>query len=48
MASNIHVIRKVARTAFLGCLTAATTLGQQPTFDAASVKVVKLATHPVF
>ncbi len=37
-----------ARTAFLGCLTVAMTLGQQPAFDAASVKVVKLASHPVF
>jgi uncharacterized protein (TIGR03435 family) len=37
-----------ARTAFLSCLTAAMTLGQQPTFDAASVRVVKLATHPIF
>jgi uncharacterized protein (TIGR03435 family) len=28
--------------------TAATLLGQQPSFDAASIKVVKLASHPVF
>lgn len=41
-------MRAFARTAFLGCLTAATALGQQPAFDAASVKVVKLASHPVF
>jgi uncharacterized protein (TIGR03435 family) len=40
--------RAFARTAFLCCLTTATTLGQQLTFDAASVKVVKLAAHPVF
>ncbi len=37
-----------ARTAFLGCLTAAMIQGQQPAFDVASVKVVKLASHPVF
>jgi hypothetical protein len=45
-------MRAFARTAFLGCLTAAMTAGQQagqqPAFDAASVKVVKLAIHPVF
>ena len=38
------MIRVVAVGAFLGCLA----LGQQPTFDAASVKIVNLATHPVF
>jgi uncharacterized protein (TIGR03435 family) len=38
----------VLRTAFVGCLAAAISLGQQPTFDAVSVKVVKLASHPVF
>jgi uncharacterized protein (TIGR03435 family) len=32
----------------LGCLTATTSLGQQPTFDVASVKVVELSTHPAF
>ena len=40
--------RGLAQPAFLGCLTAAMALGQQPSFDAASVKVVKLASHPVF
>jgi uncharacterized protein (TIGR03435 family) len=34
--------------AFLGCLTAVMTLGQLPRFDAASIKVVKLASHPIF
>jgi uncharacterized protein (TIGR03435 family) len=42
------MMRAIARTAFLGCLTITTIMAQQPTFDAASVKVVKLATHPVF
>src|SRR5580658_3505251 len=46
------MMRAFARTAFLGCLTTVMTVGQQPgqqpTFDAASVKVVKLASHPVF
>jgi hypothetical protein len=41
-------MRIFARAALVGCLAAAMTLGQQPRFDAASVKVVKLATHPVF
>jgi uncharacterized protein (TIGR03435 family) len=36
------------RTAILGCLTAIATLGQGPAFDVVSVKVVKLASHPVF
>ena len=42
------MMRAFARTAFLGYLTAVAILGQQPTFDAASVKVVKLASHPPF
>jgi len=42
------MMRPFARTALFGCITAAVTLGQQPTFDAASVKLVKLASHPVF
>lgn len=37
-----------ARAAYLGCFAAAIALGQPPTFEAASVKVVKLAAHPVF
>lgn len=45
---TISVCRIFARTAFLGSLTATLALGQQPTFDAASIKVVKLASHPVF
>src|SRR5277367_126520 len=36
------------RVAFLGCLTAAMSWGQQSNFDVASVKVVKLGSHPVF
>src|SRR5579862_5487272 len=36
------------RTAILGWLTAIALLGQEPAFDAVSVKVVKLASHPVF
>jgi uncharacterized protein (TIGR03435 family) len=41
-------MRVFAATLFLGCLTAPMTPGQQPTFDAVSIKVVKLANHPVF
>lgn len=41
----MHVL---ARTAFLGYFTALMIPGQQPTFEAASVKVVKLASHPAF
>lgn len=41
-------MRALTGVAVLGCVTAPITLGQQPTFDAASVKVVKLASHPVF
>ena len=41
-------MRAFTRLAFFGCITAAITLGQQPTFDVASVKLVKLASHPVF
>src|SRR5215469_3148 len=36
------------RTALLACLTAGMALGQQPAFDAASIKMVKLSTHPAF
>ena len=32
----------------LGCLSVAGSLGQQPTFDVASVKSVNLASHPTF
>jgi uncharacterized protein (TIGR03435 family) len=32
----------------LGCVTAAIMVGQQPTFEAASVKMVNLASHPSF
>ena len=41
-------MRTFALIALLGCLTAVMTPGQEPTFDVASVKVVKLASHPVF
>lgn len=41
-------MRSLLITVYFGCLTAAMTLGQQQTFDAASVRVVKLASHPVF
>lgn len=41
-------IRICALTIGLNCLTAAAVPGQQPSFDAASVKVVKLASHPAF
>jgi uncharacterized protein (TIGR03435 family) len=34
--------------AALGCITAALAMAQQPAFDAASIKVVQLASHPVF
>ena len=33
---------------FVGCLVTAGALGQEPSFDAASVKVVELKSHPVF
>jgi uncharacterized protein (TIGR03435 family) len=36
------------RTAILSWLAAVAVLGQEPAFDAASVKVVRLAPHPVF
>ena len=38
----------LTRSVFFGGLAAATTWGQQPAFEAASVKVVKLASHPAF
>ena len=38
----------LTRAAVLGSLAAVVMLAQQPIFDAASVKVVKLASHPVF
>jgi uncharacterized protein (TIGR03435 family) len=38
----------LTRTAMLGCLSAVAMLGQKPAFDAVSIKVVKLASHPVF
>ncbi len=41
-------MRVFARAAAFACLTAAMTLGQPKAFDAASVKVVQLASHPVF
>ena len=36
------------RAAFLGCLMVAIVRGQNPAFDVVSIKVVNLATHPVF
>jgi uncharacterized protein (TIGR03435 family) len=42
------MMRAFALAALFGCMTAAITQGQQPSFDAASVKVVKLASHPKF
>jgi uncharacterized protein (TIGR03435 family) len=42
------MMRMFGRTALLVCLTAALTLGEQASFDAASVKLVKLASHPAF
>ncbi len=41
-------MRVFATTALLLCLTGGMAVGQQPAFDAASIKVVKLASHPVF
>lgn len=38
----------LTRTAMLGLLSAVAMLGQKPAFDAVSVKVVKLASHPLF
>jgi uncharacterized protein (TIGR03435 family) len=42
------MMRAFALAALFGCMTAVITQGQQPSFDAASVKVVKLASHPKF
>jgi uncharacterized protein (TIGR03435 family) len=42
------MMRIPTQMAILGCITAALTPGQQLSFDAASVKTVKLASHPVF
>ena len=39
---------RLLQVTLLGCIAAAIIPGQQPTFDAASVKMVKLASHPVF
>src|SRR6266700_3360382 len=41
-------MRAIFQATALGCLLAAVSLGQRPTFDVASVKTVKLAPHPVF
>ena len=41
-------MRARARAALLGGLLAAVSTGQEPAFDAASVKLVKPASHPVF
>lgn len=41
-------MRALVQTAVAGYLSVAITLGQQPTFDAASVKRVNLASHPIF
>jgi len=38
----------ITRAALSGCFLAASCLAQQPTFDAASVKAVNLASHPTF
>ena len=38
----------VALTSFPCCLIIAAALGQEPTFDAASIKVVELKSHPIF
>ncbi len=42
------IVRAFAHAASLACLTAVIALGQESTFDVASVKVVKLGSHPVF
>jgi hypothetical protein len=41
-------MRVFVASAVLGWLTVAVSLGQQPTFDVASVKSVNLASHPTF
>jgi uncharacterized protein (TIGR03435 family) len=41
-------MRAFGWSVLFGCIMAPITHGQQPAFDAASVKVVKLASHPVF
>jgi uncharacterized protein (TIGR03435 family) len=38
----------IVRAILLSCILAAQSLAQQPTFDAASVKAVNLASHPTF
>jgi len=48
MAGVFNMMRAFRGAAVLVCFTAPLTLGQQPAFDAASVRVVKLASHPVF
>src|SRR5580693_9585297 len=42
------MMRALAQAAFLGCVAAVMALAQESTFDAASVKVVKLGSHPAF
>jgi uncharacterized protein (TIGR03435 family) len=41
-------MRAIFRATVFGCFLAAVSSGQRPTFDVASVKTVKLASHPVF
>src|SRR5580704_2576109 len=41
-------MRAIFQATVFGCLLAAVSSGQRPTFDVASVKTVKLASHPVF
>ena len=45
MAPAVRICRQAV---VLSCVTAAMILAQAPTFDAVSVKVVQLASHPVF
>src|ERR1700722_12350845 len=43
-----YIVRAFLPATVLGCLSVVVSLGQQPTFDVASVKTVNLASHPVF
>jgi uncharacterized protein (TIGR03435 family) len=43
-----NIVRNVLLVALVGCIFAAVCSAQRPSFDAASVKPVNLASHPVF
>src|SRR5215813_10271544 len=43
-----HIMRAFVVSVVLACLTVVIASGQQPVFDAASIRVVKLSSHPTF